>query len=75
MNLFMCEYDKEYKVIKVNMPTKIKSKIYSLGITPGVKIKKIYKSLLGDPIAYEVKKTTIAVRNKDAKSIEVTEVE
>lgn len=75
MNLYMCDFDKEYEVIKVNMPSNLKAKIYSLGVSPGVKIKKIYKSIFNDPTAYEVKLTTVALRNNDAKYIEVKECE
>lgn len=45
-----------------------------LGIIQGTKLKPILKSPSGDPIAYEIRKSVIAIRSEDAKKIRVVEV-
>ncbi len=45
-----------------------------LGIIQGTKLKPILKSPSGDPVAYEIRRTIIAIRSEDAKKIHVVEV-
>lgn len=45
-----------------------------LGIVQGTKLKPILKSIYGDPIAYEIRKSVVAIRNDDAKKIQVIEI-
>lgn len=73
MNLFQSKKDEEVIIEKIKLGGKEQRRLFDLGIIPGVKIKKVFTSILNDPIAYEVKKTTIAIRNEDAKLIEVSE--
>lgn len=44
-----------------------------LGIIKGTKIKPILRSPLGDPTAYEIRKSVIALREEDAGKIKVVE--
>lgn len=75
MNLYMGKKNTIYEVVKVLAPSNIKNILYSLGVIPGVKIKKVFKSLFNDPVAYEIKGTIVAIRNEYVKYIEVTEVD
>lgn len=43
-----------------------------LGLVPGTKIIPILKSPSGNPTAYEVRGSMIAIRKEDSKSIYVT---
>jgi ferrous iron transport protein A len=63
--------NKEYIIDDVEIKGKEQRRLFDLGIIPGAKIKKVFKSIFNDPIAYEVKKTIIAIRNEDARLIEV----
>jgi ferrous iron transport protein A len=51
--------------------SKSKSRMYDLGMIPGSSIIKKRNSPLGDPCAYEIKGTLIALRNEDALEIVV----
>ncbi len=47
----------------------IKRRFLDLGIIPGTPIIPVFKSIGGDPIAYEVRNTLLAIRTQDAKNI------
>lgn len=73
MNLFKSKKDEEVVIEDLKIGGKEQRRLFDLGIVPGAKIKKRFTSIFKDPIAYEVKKTTIALRNEDARLIEVSE--
>ena len=50
-----------------------KRRFLDLGIIKGTKIRPVFKSPLGDPTAYEIRKTIIALREEDTEKIEVLE--
>ncbi len=52
-----CEYDNQ--------------KLHDMGLTKGSKISPIFSSPTSDPIAYKVNGVVIAIRNKQAKNINV----
>ncbi len=52
----------------------MKRRLYDLGFVPGEKIECVIKSPLGDPKAYLVKNTLIALRCDDSKNILVKDV-
>lgn len=52
----------------------IRRRLQDMGIIPGTKIICGFKSPWGDPAAYEIRQTTIAIRKKDAANILVTAV-
>lgn len=60
-------------IVEVNCNPSIKRRLLDLGLIPNTKIIPIFKSIGGDPIAYEVRGTTLAIRNEDAKNILVNE--
>ncbi len=56
---------------KLNSKDEIKRRLLDLGMIKGTFIKPVYKSPLGDPTAYNVRGSTIAIRKCDAKDIEI----
>ena len=47
------------------------NRVLDLGIISGSEITPIFKSPFGDPVAYSVKNTIVALRNKDSRFIKV----
>ncbi len=50
------------------------NRIFDMGILENTMIKPLYRSPFGDPTAYLVKNTVIALREKDSKYITVTPI-
>ena len=53
----------------LNCNENIKRRMLDLGLIKGTKITPIFKSPSGDPIAYEIRKTLIAIRKEDSSMI------
>ncbi|HHY95921.1 MAG TPA: ferrous iron transport protein A [Firmicutes bacterium] len=49
----------------------IRQRLLDLGFTPGTSVKAVRRSPLGDPVAYVVRGSTIALRRKEAERIVV----
>ena len=58
-------------VKSINNDISIKRRFYDLGLIPNVEIEVLFKSPLGDPTAYLIKGSIIAIRKEDAKKVEV----
>lgn len=58
-------------VIEIDCSENLINRVLDLGIISGVEITPIFKSPFGDPVAYSVKNTIIALRNKDSRFIKV----
>ena len=58
--------NREYIIYKVLVDDK---RFYNLGIIENSKIKALYKSPFGNPTAFFVKGSIVAIRNDDAKLI------
>ena len=56
-------------VIKLSSKGVMRRRFQDIGITEGTRIECIKKSHLGDPCAYLIGGTLIAIRNDDAKDI------
>lgn len=56
---------------KLNSNKEIKRRLMDLGMIKGTKIKALYKSPLGDPVAYLTRGSVLAIRNEDAKNITI----
>ncbi len=63
-----------YKIISINCKGQIKRRLLDLGIIPGTFIKNIQSSPLGDPSAFFVRGTVIAIRKEDTKKIVVESI-
>jgi Fe2+ transport system protein FeoA len=48
-------------------------RLFDLGILPGTRIENVMSSPLGDPIAYRVRSSVIALRREQARLIEIEE--
>lgn len=59
------------KVINLNCEGNIRRRLLDLGIVSGTKIKAILKSPSGDPTAFEIRGSVLALRQEDARLIEV----
>ncbi len=46
-------------------------RFFDLGFIPGTEVSLAFKSPLTDPIAYNVRGTVIAIRNDEARNIEI----
>jgi len=57
------------KINCINCAEHIKRRFLDLGIIPETSITPVFKSIGGDPIAYEVRDTLLAIRHQDAKNI------
>ena len=47
----------------------IRRRLYDIGIIPGTKVKCLQKSMFGDPVAFLVRGTVIALRNQSSSQI------
>ena len=70
-NLYEMKIGDTAIIIKIACDDNIKQRILDLGMVRGTKIRPIFKSPSGNPIAYEIRGSTIAIRNDDAKKIYV----
>lgn len=61
----------EVIINKINCNENIKRRILDLGMIEGTKIKPVFKSPLGDPIAYEVRGSLISLREEESSNIEI----
>ena len=59
-------------IIDLKSDGALRRRMLDLGLVKSTKIKPIFISPSGDPRAYEVRGTVIAIRKKDAKLIELT---
>lgn len=57
------------KIDSINCTSSIKRRLLDLGIIPNTSITPIFKSTGGDPVAYEIRNTILAIRNQDAQHI------
>lgn len=72
MNLLNLNEQEEAIVEDITHPdADMKRRLLDLGFYKGTPIKKVLTSPKGDPMAYRVRGTTIALRNNDAQYIEV----
>ena len=57
------------QIKKIQLEGTMKRRLLDLGFIPGATIKVLQKSPLGDPTAYQVSNTTIALRNEESSLI------
>lgn len=75
MTLDLLEAGKSAVVIKINNVDTERRRLLDFGILPGTKIENLMPSPLGDPIAYRVRNSTIALRRAQARLIEIQEID
>lgn len=69
MNLYELPLNKVGIIDNLNCNENIRRRMLDLGFIKGTKIIPVFKSPSGDPTAYEVRKTLIAIRKEDSKCI------
>lgn len=72
MNTFTLDnlpLDSYGKIVSLNCFGTVHRRLLDLGLVQNTPIKAILKSPFGDPTAYEVRGSTIALRKEDAKLI------
>ena len=58
-------------VTALNVTGPNRRRMMDLGILPGTNIEVEFRSPLGDPVAYRVRGAVVALRNKQARDIEI----
>lgn len=69
MNLYELPLNKVGIIDNLNCNGNIRRRLLDLGLVNGTKIVPIFKSPSGDPTAFEIRKTLIALRKEDSKLI------
>jgi ferrous iron transport protein A len=59
------------KISSVELTGLLRRRVLDLGMIPGTTIECVRRSSAGDPIAFRVRGTTIALRSEDASQIKV----
>lgn len=65
------DIDKCATISSLDCDGDLRRRLLDLGLIKGTNIKAILKSPMGNPIAYEVRGTTIALRKEDSKFIKI----
>ncbi len=65
---------KTCKISSVGLEGLLRRRVFDLGILPGTQVQCVRKSPAGDPIAFRVRDTIIALRSDDASLITVCSV-
>lgn len=69
MNLYELPLNKVGIIDNLNCNGNIRRRLLDLGLVNGTKIVPVFKSPSGDPTAFEIRKTLIALREEDSKLI------
>lgn len=62
-------------VKKINAEESMMRRLLDIGLIQDSLVKSVLKSPFGDPIAYEIRGAIIAIRNDDARTIEIEVLE
>lgn len=73
-SLWQAPVGSQYKVKKINLNKAEKERILDLGMIPGTNIKVLQKSPLGDPTAYLIRGSVIALRSEYTKKITIEKI-
>ena len=71
MKLNEMEINKTCKIVRINRKDDIKRRLLDLGMIKGTKITPVLISPSGDPKAFDIRGTLIAIREDDTKLIEI----
>ena len=73
MTLNLLQTGRSAKITKINSKNAERRRMFDLGILPGTRIENVMPSPLGDPIAYRVRSSVVALRTEQAQLIEIEE--
>jgi len=59
------------RILQLKVEGLTRRRLLDLGLLPGTEARALMRSPLGDPIAYEVRGSTLALRSEDASKIVV----
>ena len=60
------------QIVQINMTDeKKRRRMFDLGVTSGTDVFAIMRSPFGDPVAYQIRDTLIAIRRDDARDIDI----
>ena len=71
MTLDKLDIDKCAIIINLNCKGDLRRRLLDLGLVHGTNIKTSFKNPIGNPIAYEIRGSTIALRKEDSKLINI----
>lgn len=71
MNLYELPLNKVGIIDSLNCNDNIRRRLLDLGLVKGTNIVPVFKSPSGDPTAFEIRKTLIALRKEDSKLIKL----
>lgn len=72
----LCELEVGNKAVikKISLCGTIRRRLFDIGLIEGTKIMCVMQSPSGDPIAYRIRGSVIALRQKDSKFIEIAKI-
>lgn len=73
MKLNELKINKTGKIFEINCEKDIKRRLLDLGMIKGTKITPVLISPSGDPKAFDIRGTLIAIREEDTKLIDILE--
>lgn len=59
------------EIVALNFTGNLRRRFLDLGFSVGSKVYSAFRSPAGDPVAYIIRGTVIAIRNEDAENIKV----
>ena len=65
--------DREARILSLSAAEPLNSRLLDLGFVPGGMVRPLYAAPLGDPRAYLICETVIALRQRDAATVAVEE--
>ena len=65
--------DRAARILSLSAEEPLQSRLMDLGFVPGSPIRPLYAAPLGDPRAYLICETVIALRQRDAATVAVEE--
>ena len=75
MKLSEAEIGTSLRVLKINTGKKLALRLNSIGIIPGTTITPVKKGVFGSPILIKVRDFYLAIRDDEAKQMEVETVD
>lgn len=70
LKLFEANIGDSVRITHLDIDGVMRRRLLDLGFVPGAAVKVVRKSPLGDPIAFRVSQTTIALRKEESTKIE-----